>query len=68
VWVGRKIDRLNRRARDANYSLCLTCGCCLNGLPDKHRCPECGTPYEIDDVKRKWSEYLADRAARKLPW
>lgn len=36
----------------------------MKGLPDEYHCPECGSPYEIEQVKRTWSEYLADRAAR----
>ena len=66
IW--REIPALTLEARANDYCLCLICGYCLKGLPEKHRCPECGTSYEIEDVKRKWSEYLADRAARKLPW
>ncbi len=62
------VSRLCREARDADCCLCLHCGYSLKGLPARHRCPECGMPYEIEDVKRKWSDYLADRGARRLPW
>ncbi len=68
AWMGRKINRLITQAHKARYALCIECGYCLTGLPDQHRCPECGTPYEIEQVKRRWSEYLASRAAREIPW
>lgn len=31
---------------------CLECGYRLTGLPSRHRCPECGTPY--DEHIRVW--------------
>lgn len=62
------VSGLCREARGNDCCLCLHCGYSLKGLPAEHRCPECGTPHEIEDVKRKWSAYLADRAARRLPW
>lgn len=66
--LGGGASGLCRQASENDYCLCLICGYCLKGLPEKHRCPECGTPYEIEDVKRHWSEYLGDRAARRPPW
>jgi len=68
VWMGRKINRLITQAHKTKYALCIECGYCLTGLPDQHRCPECGIPYEIEQVKQRWSEYLASRAAREIPW
>ena len=26
---------------------CIHCGYCLKGLPDDHRCPECGAKYSF---------------------
>ncbi|MDM8007492.1 MAG: hypothetical protein QUV05_15240 [Phycisphaerae bacterium] len=67
-WSRKEITALTREAEANDCRLCLRCGYCLTGLPDQHRCPECGTPYEIEQVKRRWSEYLASRAAREIPW
>ena len=64
----KDIPLLTREAKANDYCLCLICGYCLKGLPDEHRCPECGSTYDIEDVKRIWSEYVADRAARQIPW
>ena len=38
---------------------CIHCGHCLLGLPERHICPECGRPYDLDMVEdyrrdRKW--------------
>jgi hypothetical protein len=44
----------------------VICGYCLKNLPKEHVCPECGTQYEIEEVKGRWSEYLNRRATRKL--
>ncbi|HPD28489.1 MAG TPA: hypothetical protein PLL20_00725 [Phycisphaerae bacterium] len=62
-WSRKEIVVLLREAGANDCRLCLHCGYNLKGLPAQHRCPECGSPYEIEQVKRTWSEYLADRAA-----
>lgn len=50
---------------------CIHCGYDLSGLPDNHRCPECGVPYDfkaIDEYRRDpdWfiQRYKAQRNAR----
>lgn len=63
-WLGRASRSLAREALQSDCTLCPSSGCSLKGLPDEYHCPECGSPYEIEQVKRTWSEYLADRAAR----
>jgi hypothetical protein len=68
TWSGKRVSSMTHEAILNNYCLCLTCGYCLTGLPEKHHCPECGTGYDIEDIKRTWSEYIADQAARQLPW
>jgi hypothetical protein len=67
-WVAREIRGVVREVHDSQYCLCLACGYCLKGLPASHQCPECGTPYDIEEVRRKWAAYLADRAARQVLW
>jgi hypothetical protein len=67
-WVATEVRAITREAHDNGCCLCLRCGYCLKGLPEKHQCPECGTAYDITEVKQKWSAYLADRAARETPW
>ncbi len=37
---------------EAPADFCLECGYRLTGLPARHRCPECGTPY--DEHIRVW--------------
>jgi hypothetical protein len=47
--------RFERILRESGFSLCLKCGYNLRGLPEVHNCPECGSPYDIQDVRRVWT-------------
>jgi hypothetical protein len=56
VVVGYAISKAVSGRKDP---FCIHCGYGLNGLPDHHRCPECGMPYEwatIEEYRRdpKW--------------
>lgn len=50
--AGYVIRKATRARRDP---FCIHCGYNLSGLPDDHRCPECGRPYNfrlIDEYRR----------------
>ncbi len=64
VWVALgvfllklKERRLARRIWDADGRLCPKCAYDLRGLPDRHRCPECGTEYEAASIRSDWSKW-----------
>lgn len=55
VWLLRRRERrLARRVWDADGRLCLKCAYDLRGLPDRHRCPECGTEYDAASLVSDW--------------
>lgn len=41
-----------------DFEVCPNCEYPLKGLPAEHRCPECGAPYKIEQVRREWKEIL----------
>ncbi len=43
-----------RKALAADFELCTECGHILKGLPIKDKCPECGKPYDLYQVKLIW--------------
>jgi DNA-directed RNA polymerase subunit RPC12/RpoP len=42
IWNVRRI----RREKTGQDDRCPVCGYRLRGLPDRYRCPECGTPFD----------------------
>ena len=52
------------RARKTSYELCTNCLYPLDGLPDEHRCPECGEAYDRWECRRLWREWLKDTEFR----
>jgi len=48
---------------------CIHCGYNLSGLPDNHRCPECGRPYSwrtIDEYRRDPQWFIDRWEMRKM--
>ncbi len=41
-----------------DWRICMACGYNLQGLPDHHSCPECGTEYDVDALTRDWQAWL----------
>lgn len=50
---------------------CIFCGYCLTGLPDHHRCPECGRAYTWQQIEeyRRDPQWFIERwkARQQLP-
>ncbi len=51
--------RFERTVRTIQYEVCLNCGYSLHGLAEVHRCPECGTEYDKEKVRRDWRAWFA---------
>lgn len=62
---------IRRAAQARKEPFCIFCGYNLTGLPDRHRCPECGRAYTwrmIEEYRRD-PQFFIERwkAGRKLP-
>ena len=53
--------RFERVVRALGYEVCLHCGYSLWGLPEQHTCPECGTAYSKDMLRREWPLWFGER-------
>jgi len=62
---------IRRAALARREPFCIFCGYNLSGLPDNHRCPECGRPYtwRLIGEYRRDPQWFIDRyrAHRRLP-
>ncbi len=68
VWLYvfyRPRRRFVARLETLEHRVCLRCGYALVSLPARHRCPECGLNYDIDDVRRVWKEWM-DRFGQSI--
>lgn len=52
------IRRIVRKLVQQDFAQCFDCGYCLTGLPEQHRCPECGARYELKHVRARWHAIL----------
>ena len=50
--------RMVKRLEECDYRLCLTCGYRLEDLPLKHVCPECGSTFDIEQVRAAWRHWV----------
>lgn len=66
--IGRYLcaRRVQRTVRKARYASCLYCAYPLDGLPEKHICPECGLEYNLEEVREVWRRCLGERG-QQLP-
>lgn len=57
-WRLRRIfDALVEKLKADDWCACLWCGYPLRGLPSPHHCPECGTPYELEETQHAWKHW-----------
>lgn len=46
--------RVKAQIKASDYFVCPQCWYALQGLDKSGRCPECGTPYEEEALRRIW--------------
>ena len=66
VLLNRRSRHLRAAHRAADGRICANCGHSLVGLDDTGTCPECGAPYRLADLRRRWRDVIGEehRAAR----
>jgi predicted RNA-binding Zn-ribbon protein involved in translation (DUF1610 family) len=50
--------RFYARLRQDDFEVCQTCAYSLKGLPNLHRCPECGSVFHRDATRRSWENWM----------
>ena len=65
AFTGWRILHLRRLHCDADGRICPKCGHLLVGLEDEGTCPECGTPFNLADVKRQWQSIIGEERRKK---
>lgn len=44
--------------RQHDCEVCSHCGYVLSRLPAQHKCPECGSAYEIERLRSEWETWI----------
>jgi len=57
-----RVRKLCTRLQKAEFRICTECGFDLRTLPDKYKCPECGTEYDYEILTKQWKEWRNVRA------
>lgn len=58
-FIGRSVRRFNDMVAMSGHMLCVGCGYDLSGLPEEHKCPECGQDYIASELREFWIIWLA---------
>jgi hypothetical protein len=56
ICLAHYTRRWRKTVLDMNYMVCPQCHYNLQGLPRRHTCPECGRPYDADELQRQWEK------------
>lgn len=54
VWLNRG---LVKRLRASGNRLCFSCGYDVSTLPEHGSCPECGEPFEHEELRTSWLDF-----------
>ncbi len=62
-WVAPRVfktraRRFRKHVEAVELEVCVECGYDLVGLPDHHRCPECGIGYDKHEVRTIWQAWF----------
>jgi len=49
---------VRRQLEYMDWQICLECGYALKGLNDTGRCPECATPFNIQETCEHWKSWM----------
>jgi hypothetical protein len=63
-----KVRRVYLAAQSLDYRMCTHCGYDLQGLPEAHSCPECGTQYSIEQTRTTWQALAKPNGPEKGFW
>jgi predicted RNA-binding Zn-ribbon protein involved in translation (DUF1610 family) len=54
AWFVGSQRALVLRLRAAQNRLCFSCGYDVSTLPSPSLCPECGEPFDHEDLRKRW--------------